>query len=81
LAGLSLEKMNTSITYYGQPTLPRVAATYTLNDLHEHLGQPVSYAPGEPERAAVEQEGVIYSSRRTLMVGLPATFSRGTYTR
>src|SRR5262245_53793158 len=31
LAGLSLDKMNTSITFYGQPTLPRVAATYTLN--------------------------------------------------
>ena len=44
LAGLSLDKMNTSITYYGQPTLPRVATTYTLNDLHEHLGQLVSYA-------------------------------------
>jgi hypothetical protein len=44
LAGLSLDKMNTSITYYGQPTLPRIAATYTLNDLHEHLGQLVSYA-------------------------------------
>ena len=44
LAGLSLDKMNTSITYYGEATLPRVAATYTLNDLHEHLGQLVSYA-------------------------------------
>jgi DinB superfamily len=44
MAGLSLDKMNTSITYYGQPTLPRIAATYTLNDLHEHLGQLVSYA-------------------------------------
>jgi DinB superfamily len=44
LAGLSLEGMNTSITYYGQSTLPRIAATYTLNDLHEHLGQLVSYA-------------------------------------
>jgi hypothetical protein len=44
LAGLSLDRMNTSITYYGQPTLPRVATTYTLNDLHEHLGQLVSYA-------------------------------------
>ena len=44
LAGLSLDKMNTSIIYYGQPTLPRIAATYTLNDLHEHLGQLVSYA-------------------------------------
>jgi hypothetical protein len=44
LAALSLDKINTSITYYGQPTLPRVATTYTLNDLHEHLGQLVSYA-------------------------------------
>jgi hypothetical protein len=44
LAGLSLDGMNTSITYYGQATLPRVATTYTLNDLHEHLGQLVSYA-------------------------------------
>jgi hypothetical protein len=44
LAGLSLDKMNTRITYYGQPALPRIAATYTLNDLHEHLGQLVSYA-------------------------------------
>ena len=44
VAGLSLDKMNTSITYYGQPTLPRVGMMYTLNDLHEHLGQLVSYA-------------------------------------
>ena len=44
LAGLSLDRMNTSIVYYGRPTLPRIAATYTLNDLHEHLGQLVSYA-------------------------------------
>ncbi len=44
LAGLSLDKMNTTITYYEQPTLPRIAATYTLNDLHEHLGQLVAYA-------------------------------------
>ena len=44
LAGLSLDKMNTPITYYRRPTLPRVATTYTLNDLHEHLGQLVSYA-------------------------------------
>ena len=44
LGGLTLDKMNTSITYYGRPTLPRIAATYTLNDLHEHLGQVVSYA-------------------------------------
>jgi hypothetical protein len=44
MAGLSLDKMNTSIPYYGQPTLPRIAAIYTLMDLHEHLGQLVSYA-------------------------------------
>jgi hypothetical protein len=44
LAALSLDKMTTSIIYYGQPTLPRIATTYTLNDLHEHLGQLVSYA-------------------------------------
>jgi len=44
LAGLSLDKVNTPITYYGRPTLPRIAATYTLIDLHEHLGQLVSYA-------------------------------------
>jgi DinB superfamily len=44
LAGLSPDRMNTSIIYYGQPTLPRIATTYTLNDLHEHLGQLVSYA-------------------------------------
>lgn len=44
VGGLSLDKMNASITYYGQPTLPRVAAMYTLNDLHEHLRQLVSYA-------------------------------------
>ena len=44
VGGLSLEKMNTSIPYYGQPTLPRIAMTYTLNDLHEHLGQLVAYA-------------------------------------
>ncbi len=44
MGGLSLDKMNTSITYYGHPTLPRIAATYTLMDLHEHLGQLVSYA-------------------------------------
>jgi hypothetical protein len=44
VGGLSLEKMNTPIPYYGQPTLPRIAMTYTLNDLHEHLGQLVAYA-------------------------------------
>ncbi len=44
LAGLSQTTMNKPITYYGQSTLPRVATTYTLNDLHEHLGQLVAYA-------------------------------------
>jgi hypothetical protein len=44
LGGLTRAKINTPITYYGQTTLPRVATTYTLNDLHEHLGQLVSYA-------------------------------------
>jgi len=44
VGGLALDQINTPITYYGQPTLPRVAAMYTLNDLHEHLGQLVSYA-------------------------------------
>ena len=44
MAGLSLDRMNTPITYFGRPTLPRIAATYSLTDLHEHLGQLVSYA-------------------------------------
>ena len=44
LGGLSLAKINAPIRYYGQSTLPRVATTYTLNDLHEHLGQLVAYA-------------------------------------
>jgi hypothetical protein len=44
MAGLSQAKINTPIRYYGQSTLPRVATTYTLIDLHEHLGQLVSYA-------------------------------------
>jgi hypothetical protein len=44
LAGLSRSTINTPIRYYGQSTLPRVATTYTLNDLHEHLGQLVAYA-------------------------------------
>ena len=43
LAGLGRATINTPITYYGQSTLPRVATTYTLNDLHEHLGQLVAY--------------------------------------
>jgi hypothetical protein len=44
LGGLSRATINAPIKYYGQSTLPRVAATYTLNDLHEHLGQVVAYA-------------------------------------
>jgi len=44
LGGLSRATLNSPIKYYGQSTLPRVAATYTLNDLHEHLGQLVAYA-------------------------------------
>jgi hypothetical protein len=44
LGGLSRPGMNTPIRYYGQSTLPSVAATYTLIDLHEHLGQVVAYA-------------------------------------
>jgi hypothetical protein len=44
LGGLSLAQINAPIRYYGQSTLPRVATTYTLNDLHEHLGQLVAYA-------------------------------------
>ena len=44
MGGLSRATINTPITYYGQSTLPRVATTYTLNDLHEHLGQVVAYA-------------------------------------
>ena len=44
LGGLSSKKINTPIRYYGQSTLPRVATTYSLNDLHEHLGQVVAYA-------------------------------------
>jgi hypothetical protein len=44
LGGLSRTTINTPIRYYGHSTLPRVATTYTLNDLHEHLGQLVAYA-------------------------------------
>ena len=32
VAGLSLDKMNTPITYYGQSTLPRVATTHAAVD-------------------------------------------------
>ena len=44
MGALSRATINTPITYYGQSTLPRAATTYTLNDLHEHLGQLVAYA-------------------------------------
>jgi hypothetical protein len=44
LGSLTLAKINTPIRYFGHNTLPRVATTYTLNDLHEHLGQLVAYA-------------------------------------
>jgi hypothetical protein len=44
LGGLSRTTINTPIRYYGHSTLPREATTYTLNDLHEHLGQLVAYA-------------------------------------
>ncbi|MEP7324983.1 MAG: DinB family protein [Gemmatimonadota bacterium] len=42
--GLSLTKMNTPFQFFGQRTFPRAAVTYSLIDLHEHLGQLVSYA-------------------------------------
>jgi len=42
--GLSLATMNTPIRFFGQNTFPRAAVTYSLIDLHEHLGQLVSYA-------------------------------------
>ena len=44
LGGLSPARINSPIRYYAQSTLPRVATTYPLNDLHEHLGQLVAYA-------------------------------------
>lgn len=44
IAGLSRAKMNTPIQFFGESTLPRAAVTYSLIDLHEHLGQLVSYA-------------------------------------
>ena len=43
MEALSLSTIQTPIRYYGEPTLPRNATTYTLNDLHEHLGQLVAY--------------------------------------
>ena len=44
MTGLTRAKINTPIPYFGESTLPRAAVTYTLIDLHEHLGQLVSYA-------------------------------------
>ena len=44
VGGLQRAKINTPITYFGRSVLPRVAATYALTDLHEHLGQLVAYA-------------------------------------
>jgi hypothetical protein len=41
---LSRATINTPIIYFGENTLPRSALIYTLIDLHEHLGQLVSYA-------------------------------------
>lgn len=43
LNALSLATIKTPIRYYGQMTLPRAAVAYTVNDLHEHLGQLVAY--------------------------------------
>ncbi len=43
-AKLSLGQIKTPVTFFGRPTLPRVVALYILGDLHEHLGQLVSYA-------------------------------------
>ncbi len=43
LDALSLASIRTPVRYYGQMTLPRVAVAYTVNDLHEHLGQLVAY--------------------------------------
>ena len=43
LDALSLATVGTPVRYYGQMTLPRVAVAYTVNDLHEHLGQLVAY--------------------------------------
>jgi hypothetical protein len=43
LGALSLATIRTPIRYYGEMTLPRIAVAYTVNDLHEHLGQLVAY--------------------------------------
>lgn len=44
LESLTLATIKTPIRYYGQMTFPRAAVAYTVNDLHEHLGQLVAYA-------------------------------------
>jgi hypothetical protein len=44
VAGLSRSQMNTKISFFGGMAFPRAAVTYSLIDLHEHLGQLVSYA-------------------------------------
>jgi hypothetical protein len=44
MSAISLATIKTPVRYYGQMTLPRVAVAYTVNDLHEHLGQLVAYA-------------------------------------
>lgn len=44
IAGLSRAQMNTKISFFGGMAFPRAAVTYSLIDLHEHLGQLVSYA-------------------------------------
>jgi hypothetical protein len=44
IAALSPSSLNVPITYFGRSTLPRVAVSRILGDLHEHLGQLISYA-------------------------------------
>ncbi|HKV74459.1 MAG TPA: DinB family protein [Gemmatimonadales bacterium] len=44
MASLSRDKILFPIQFYGYSTLPRSAVTYSLIDLHEHLGQLVAYA-------------------------------------
>ena len=44
IAGLSRSGINTKISFFGGMVFPRAAVTYSLIDLHEHLGQLVAYA-------------------------------------
>lgn len=44
IAALSRSSLNVPITYFGRSTLPRIAISRILGDLHEHLGQLISYA-------------------------------------